>query len=99
MLALTVLLSCSILVSSQSAEGLLRGQNPCVSKQTCSECLTTPTCAWCAEPDYFSLDGSHLPRCNQEEFYLLSSRYVKSLRSDSLDRNIFILGFNVPPIT
>ena len=22
-------------------------QNPCVSKQTCSECLQTPTCAWC----------------------------------------------------
>ena len=21
--------------------------NPCVSKQTCSECLQTPTCAWC----------------------------------------------------
>ena len=22
-------------------------QNPCVSKQTCSECLQTPSCAWC----------------------------------------------------
>ena len=21
--------------------------NPCVSKQSCSECLQTPTCAWC----------------------------------------------------
>ena len=75
MLALTVLLmlTSSILVSSQSAERLLRGQNPCVSKQTCSECLTTPTCAWCSQPDYLSVDGSHLPRCNQEEFYLLSS--------------------------
>ena len=74
MLALTVLmlLTSSLLVSSQSAEGLLRGQNPCVSKQTCSECLTTPTCAWCSQPDYLSVDGSHLPRCNQEEFFLSS---------------------------
>ena len=55
--------------------GLLLGQNPCVSKQTCSECLQTPTCAWCSEPDYSSADGSPLPRCNQEEFYIMSSRY------------------------
>ncbi len=26
-------------------------QNPCVSKQTCSECMPTPTCAWCMQPD------------------------------------------------
>ncbi len=24
-------------------------QNPCVSKQTCSECMQTPTCAWCMQ--------------------------------------------------
>ena len=78
------------------ASGLnLLGQNPCVSKQTCSgniylsmvnnlnnfllfylsECLQTPTCAWCSQPGYASSDGSPLPRCNQEEFYVMSSRW------------------------
>jgi len=51
------------------ASSLLLGQNPCVSKQTCSECMQTPTCAWCMQADYLSADGSPLPRCNQEEFF------------------------------
>jgi len=51
------------------ASSLLLGQNPCVSKQSCSQCLQTPTCAWCMQPDYLSPDGSPLPRCNQEEFF------------------------------
>jgi integrin beta 1 len=51
------------------ASSLLLGQNPCVSKQTCSECMQTPTCAWCMQPDYLSADGSPLSRCNQEEFF------------------------------
>jgi Integrin plexin domain len=25
-------------------------QNPCVSKQTCGECIQTPSCAWCSQP-------------------------------------------------
>merc|ERR1719458_373541 len=53
----------------QSPSSGLFIQNPCVSKQTCSECLQTPTCAWCMKEDYTSVDGSPLPRCNQEEFY------------------------------
>lgn len=28
----------------------LIGQNPCVLKQTCHECIQTPTCAWCGQP-------------------------------------------------
>ena len=54
----------------------LLGQNPCVSKQTCAACLQTPTCAWCSQPGYAASDGSPLPRCNQEEFYIMSSRWV-----------------------
>ncbi|XP_025415221.1 integrin beta-PS isoform X2 [Sipha flava] len=34
-------------------------QNPCVLKQTCHECIQTPTCAWCAQPAF---DGK---RCFQ----------------------------------
>jgi integrin beta 1 len=48
-------------------------QNPCVSKQTCSECLQTPTCAWCMKEDYTSADGSPLPRCNSEDNYSSTS--------------------------
>jgi len=48
-------------------------QNPCVSKQTCSECLQTPSCAWCMKEDYTSVDGSPLPRCNSNSYYSASS--------------------------
>jgi len=51
------------------ASSLLVGLNPCVSRQSCSECMQTPTCAWCMQPDYLSADGSPLPRCNQEEVF------------------------------
>eukprot|EP00096_Caligus_rogercresseyi_P012190 TRINITY_DN5033_c0_g1_i1.p1 TRINITY_DN5033_c0_g1~~TRINITY_DN5033_c0_g1_i1.p1 ORF type:complete len:836 (+),score=305.25 TRINITY_DN5033_c0_g1_i1:51-2558(+) len=45
---------------------VVRVQNPCSNKQTCSECIQTPTCAWCMKEDYVSADGSQMPRCNQE---------------------------------
>merc|ERR1719411_442723 len=70
-----VLLVWSVVVRGQysyredRASSILLGQNPCVSKQTCSECMQTPTCAWCMQPDYLSADGSPLPRCNQEELF------------------------------
>lgn len=41
----------------------LVNQNPCVSKQTCSECIQTSTCAWCAQPDYGN--GTSTKRCFQ----------------------------------
>jgi len=50
-------------------------QNPCVSKQTCSECLQTPTCAWCMKEEYTSVDGSPLPRCNSESYYMSNSAH------------------------
>lgn len=31
----------------------LTGMNPCISKQTCHECIQTPHCAWCAAPVSF----------------------------------------------
>ena len=34
---------------AQEAEKLTQ-PNPCTSRQTCSECMQTPTCAWCAVP-------------------------------------------------
>ena len=79
LLAAIVLLSSSCLVTAAQSGGPVLGQNPCVSKQSCSQCLQTPTCAWCSQPGYSATDGSVLPRCNQEEFYLLSSRVQCSL--------------------
>jgi len=59
--------------------------NPCVSKQTCSECLQTPTCAWCMKEDYTSTDGAPLPRCNQESFYSYGD--IKGYQQSSSARN------------
>lgn len=28
----------------------LLGMNPCISKQSCHECIQTPKCAWCSAP-------------------------------------------------
>ena len=27
----------------------LTGMNPCISKQTCHDCIQTPSCAWCSK--------------------------------------------------
>ncbi|KAF6209301.1 hypothetical protein GE061_015046 [Apolygus lucorum] len=29
-----------------------KSQNPCVSLQTCHQCIQEPTCAWCFQPDF-----------------------------------------------
>ncbi|XP_045025979.1 integrin beta-PS isoform X1 [Daphnia magna] len=44
--------------------------NPCVSKLNCSECIRTPTCAWCAQHDFGAAEGGRLPRCNQQNKYI-----------------------------
>jgi len=55
----------------QDDKQILLGQNPCVSKEICSDCLQTSGCAWCSQPQYRSTDGSPLPRCNLEELLTL----------------------------
>lgn len=35
---------------AQQAEKLV--SNPCITKTTCHECIQTPTCAWCFQPDF-----------------------------------------------
>lgn len=35
---------------AQEIQQQLIRQNPCVLKQTCHECIQTPSCAWCAQP-------------------------------------------------
>lgn len=35
---------------AQEMQQQLIRQNPCILKQTCHECIQTPSCAWCAQP-------------------------------------------------
>ena len=39
--------------AAQQFRGISADPNPCVSKLNCSECIRTPTCAWCAQPVSF----------------------------------------------
>jgi len=45
----------------------------CTAKLNCSACIRTPECAWCAQPDFETSEGTRLPRCNHY------SRYVNGL--------------------
>jgi len=51
MLIMGVLLS--LAQADYPPPGRLTGMNPCISKQTCHECIQTPHCAWCAAPVSF----------------------------------------------
>lgn len=55
-LRICVLVSFLAVGFGQRAEQLL-AQNPCYSKTTCSDCIRTPSCAWCFAADF---NG---PRC------------------------------------
>ncbi|XP_021181179.3 integrin beta-PS isoform X2 [Helicoverpa armigera] len=55
-LRLCVWVSLAALCCGQRAEQLL-AQNPCYSKTTCSDCIRTPSCAWCFAAEF---NG---PRC------------------------------------
>jgi len=51
---MTIMLTVALLTlgfcyADEIQQQLIR-QNPCVLKQTCHECIQTPTCAWCAQP-------------------------------------------------
>ena len=51
--SVTLLLLTWITTSSAAkspADGKPTGSNACISKQTCHECIQTPTCAWCSMP-------------------------------------------------
>ncbi|PRD21894.1 UNVERIFIED_CONTAM: mys [Trichonephila clavipes] len=54
--------------------------NPCISKETCGDCITAdPECAWCSQED-FTLDGSR--RCD----------YTGNLRGRCADEHIVMPG-------
>lgn len=49
MILTVVLLTLGFCYADEIQQQLIR-QNPCVLKQTCHECIQTPTCSWCAQP-------------------------------------------------
>jgi len=44
--------------------------NPCGKKDSCSDCLKDTSCNWCSSSKYSYLDGSPLPRCNNDHFFI-----------------------------
>ncbi|KAI5709706.1 hypothetical protein M8J75_002550 [Diaphorina citri] len=64
--ALLVTLAIS-LSQAQQQEKLVSNQNPCVSKQTCHECIQTPTCAWCSKPEYGDKKRCFQPSLNADD--------------------------------
>ena len=46
--------------------------NPCSEKSSCTECLKDSACNWCTSHKYFNVDGSPLPRCNSDNFFMSS---------------------------
>lgn len=63
---------------TQRAEQLL-AQNPCSSKTTCSECIRTPSCAWCFAPGGLingprcfnpAMEGGVIAGCNEEFIFI-----------------------------
>ncbi|XP_037089546.1 integrin beta-PS-like [Pollicipes pollicipes] len=65
---LRLLFACAVLLtmtSGQDATKVLQ-ENPCLSKQTCGECMQSPTCAWCAQAHFVTGDNTTASRCNRE---------------------------------
>ncbi|XP_026329225.1 integrin beta-PS [Hyposmocoma kahamanoa] len=67
---------------AQRAEQLL-AQNPCSSKTTCSECIRTPSCAWCFAPGgpingprcfNPAMEGGVIAGCSEEFIFNPDSR-------------------------
>jgi len=71
---LTLLCSCPC--DKFSGENICRNDkktytelNPCSKHNTCSECLRNAECNWCSDPDFAYVDGTPLPRCNNDSFF------------------------------
>ncbi|GLV41732.1 myospheroid [Carabus blaptoides fortunei] len=52
------------IVTGQQAEKLV--QNPCVLKAKCNECIQTPSCAWCFDPDFGDRKRCYQPHLNSD---------------------------------
>lgn len=64
--------------------------NPCVSKQTCSECLQTPTCAWCMK-EVIDVQFNVTNPCNK-------SRYMEHISNilHFLFSGLYFNGWSTP---
>ncbi|XP_037919074.1 integrin beta-PS isoform X1 [Hermetia illucens] len=57
-------LFCISTSQGQISERLPLLQNPCVTKTTCRDCIQTPSCAWCMDPDF-----GDKPRCFDPSYF------------------------------
>ncbi|XP_001601489.2 integrin beta-PS [Nasonia vitripennis] len=47
-----ILLLLTWISSSAAQYSKPTGANPCIGKQSCHDCIQTPTCAWCSRPNF-----------------------------------------------
>uniref|UniRef100_A0A8D8UPU8 Integrin beta n=1 Tax=Cacopsylla melanoneura TaxID=428564 RepID=A0A8D8UPU8_9HEMI len=68
-LCFTFLLCLGLICFSQAQQldKLVSNQNPCISKLTCHDCIQTPTCAWCALPEYGDKKRCFQPSLNADD--------------------------------
>ncbi|XP_050434816.1 integrin beta-PS isoform X2 [Adelges cooleyi] len=69
-----VLLTLGFCSAEEFQQQLIR-QNPCILKQTCHECIQTPTCAWCAQPKF---DGKRCFHINSNVLQKCEERYINN---------------------
>lgn len=75
--AILVIVACTISVKSNyPPPERLTGMNPCISKQTCHDCIQTPHCAWCAAPVSFHNFHTFL---HFIKFFLIIATFLTSI--------------------
>ncbi|KAL6266943.1 hypothetical protein P5V15_000028 [Pogonomyrmex californicus] len=72
---LVVILLVSFVQANYPPPERLTGMNPCISKQTCHECVQTPHCAWCAAPK-FPEKRCFLPNINTKILSICPPEYT-----------------------
>ncbi|KAK2580997.1 hypothetical protein KPH14_006050 [Odynerus spinipes] len=95
---ITIVVLTSIVTANYAPPERLTGMNPCISKQTCHECIQTPHCAWCASPKFLE-KRCFLPNINTKilatcpEKYTLNPDNVFSMvRHRNLTKGGYMIG-------
>lgn len=90
-LVLLVIISAN-LVQSEFFNNVIQ----CSGKKTCSECIQTRGCAWCAQPDFnnrcFQNNTSPLTGSCQEPYIFSPSNDLKIIQAQELTRRVESIG-------
>lgn len=71
-----LLVACVLLSVTTAQQSEKLTQNPCAVKQTCHECIQTPTCAWCYQPDYGEKKRCFQPNINTDLLLHCAEEYI-----------------------